>query len=133
MSSQQPPTHDDGDLRRVDLVVEQIDSNANSITLLFMEAKRAPVSADQLKEVEYQAFTACCANLFATRNRGIWAMRCVGSRARVWAYRYDGNYLIPYFPTGPGLSEPAEYLGVFGPCSRYTRRTRLHQASPHPS
>jgi hypothetical protein len=39
VSSQQPPTDQEGDLRRVDLVVEQIDDNDSSITLLLIEAK----------------------------------------------------------------------------------------------
>lgn len=62
MSSQQPPTHQPGDLRRVDLVVEKIDSRATTVgTLLFLEAKRASASPSEIEEVEYQAFTAACA------------------------------------------------------------------------
>ena len=52
VSSQQPPTDD---LRRVDFVVENIDDNSNSTTLLIMEAKRANATLDQIDEVECQA------------------------------------------------------------------------------
>ncbi len=110
VSSQQPPTYDEGDLRRVDLVVEKIDENANSAALLFMEAKRANATLDQVQEVEYQAFTACCANLYATNKASIWAMTCVGTRARLWAYQYGDDYLTEFFPLSDGLSKKSEYI-----------------------
>jgi len=110
VSSQQPPTYDDGDLRRVDLVVEQIDDSANVATLLFMEAKRANVTRDEVQQVEYQAFTACCANLYSTQRPAIWAMTCVGSRTRLWAFKYGADYLTPFFPSSDGLSAIDEYV-----------------------
>ncbi|KAH6670189.1 hypothetical protein B0J14DRAFT_114174 [Halenospora varia] len=110
VSSQQPPTYIEGDLRRVDLVVEKIDENANSATLLFMEAKRANATLDQVQEVEYQAFTACCANLYATNKTSIWAMTCVGTTARLWAYKYGDDYLTEFFPLSDGLSDKGEYI-----------------------
>ncbi|KAH7113471.1 hypothetical protein B0J13DRAFT_460833 [Dactylonectria estremocensis] len=104
-----PPTDDDDDLRRVDLVVENFDDNGNSTTLLFMEAKRANATRDQIEDVEYQAFTACCAHLFSTAKPTIWAMTCVGSKARLWAYRLKDNYITPFWPPGDGLSAMSEY------------------------
>ncbi|KAF4470384.1 hypothetical protein FALBO_2719 [Fusarium albosuccineum] len=109
IASQQPPTDDEDDLRRVDLVVENIDDNANSTTLLFMEAKRANVSLDQIDVVEYQAFTACCAHLYHTGRPSIWAMTCVGSKTRLWAYKYNDDYMTAFWPSGDGLSARGEY------------------------
>ncbi|KAE8442168.1 hypothetical protein EG329_003756 [Mollisiaceae sp. DMI_Dod_QoI] len=110
VSSQQPPTYDDGDLRRIDLVVENIDENANSAALMFMEAKRASATLDLVLEVEYQAFTACCAALYATGRESIWAMTCVGTRAKLWAYRRDDDYLTQFYPLSDNLSEKDEYV-----------------------
>ncbi|RSL83311.1 hypothetical protein CDV31_016844 [Fusarium ambrosium] len=68
IASQQPPTDDENDLRRVDLVVENIDDNENSTALLLMEAKRANVTLDLIDEVEYQAFTACWQEILRNLN-----------------------------------------------------------------
>ncbi len=110
VSSQHPPTDEEGDLRRIDLVVERKDDNDGSATLLFMEAKRANVSINQIDQVEYQAFTACCANLFATKRPAIWAMTCVGTMARLWAYKNGADYLTPFVPPGNDLSDKSAYL-----------------------
>ncbi|KAI3328252.1 hypothetical protein F4824DRAFT_428824 [Ustulina deusta] len=84
VSSQQPPTHQPGELRRVDLVVEEIDSHAQTAgTLLFVEAKRAGASPSDIMEVEYQAFTAACVYYVETGIERLWTMTCVGSRARL--------------------------------------------------
>ena len=106
VASQQPPTDDEGDLRRVDLVVENIPDN---FTLLFMEAKRADATADLIEEVEYQAFTACCAHLHHTGRGAVWAMTCVGSRARLWAYKAKADYITQFWPIGTGIGERGEY------------------------
>jgi hypothetical protein len=39
-----------------------------------------------------------------------WAMTCVGSKTRVWAYKYGADYLTPFFPGGDALSELSEYI-----------------------
>lgn len=111
VSSQQPPTHQAGDLRRVDLVVEKIDSDAATVaTLLFHEVKRANASITDIEEVEYQAFTAACAHYVETGNQHIWAMTSVGSAARLWIFHAMSEYLIPFVPPGEGLAERSEYL-----------------------
>ncbi|GKU07226.1 hypothetical protein FLAG1_10982 [Fusarium langsethiae] len=111
VSSQQPPTHQDGDLRRVDLVVERIDNDAATVaTLLFHEAKRANASPSDIQEVEYQAFTAACAYYVETKNQHIWAMTSVGSAARLWIFHAESEYLIPFIPLGERLAERSEYL-----------------------
>lgn len=113
MSSQQPPTHQPGDLRRVDLIVEKLDSRARTVgTLLFLEAKRASASPSEIEDVEYQAFTAACAYHIETGIDRIWAMTCVGSCARLWIFSESTTYLIPYIPAGQGLAERTEYLEI---------------------
>ena len=113
MSSQQPPTHQPGELRRVDLVVEKMDSSATTVgTLPFLEAKRASASPSDIEEVEYRAFTAACAYYVETGIKHIWTMTCVGSSARLWIFSERSTYLIPFTPAGQGLAERSEYLEI---------------------
>ncbi|KAI0537838.1 hypothetical protein GGR58DRAFT_470060 [Xylaria digitata] len=113
VSSQQPPTHQPGELRRVDLVVEEVDSNAQTVgTLLFVEAKRASASPRDIEEVEYQAFTAACAYSVETGIKCLWTMTCVGSKARLWVFHQKSTYLIPFVPPGDGLATIEEYLEI---------------------
>lgn len=113
VSSQQPPTHQPGELRRVGLIVEEIDSCADTVgTLLFVEAKRAGASPRDITEVEYQAFTAACAYYVETGIKRLWIMTCVGSRARLWIFDEKSTYLIPYVPLGDGLAAIDEYLEI---------------------
>lgn len=107
VSSQQPPTHKAGELRRVDLVVEKMDSRATTVgTLLFLEAKRASAFRSDIEEVEYQAFTAACAYHVETGLEHIWTMTCVGSAARLWIFSHSSEFLIPFVPFGGGLGLP---------------------------
>ncbi|RMJ09580.1 hypothetical protein BHE90_005948 [Fusarium euwallaceae] len=100
VSSQQPPTHTPGDLRRVDLVVENIDpAQGNTMTLLFMEAKRASASPSEIITVETQAYTAACAYAVDLNStEPIWTMTCVGSTFRLWIFDWEKEFLVPYFP-----------------------------------
>ncbi|KAH8166891.1 hypothetical protein CIB48_g1330 [Xylaria polymorpha] len=83
VSSQQPPTRQDGDLRRVNLVVKRVTSGI-TLTLLFMEAKRGYASPSDVALVEMQAYTAACAYAVEMNSvNPIWAMTCVGSQARL--------------------------------------------------
>ncbi|KAJ4186648.1 hypothetical protein FSOLCH5_014487 [Fusarium solani] len=132
IASQQPPTDDENDLRRVDLVVENIDDNENSTTLLFMEAKRANVTLDLIDEVEYQAFTACCAHLYYTRRPSIWAMTCVGSKTRLWAYKINDDYMTPFWPSGDGLSARGEYAEFSTQGQEILRRLNFIKHNPIP-
>ncbi|KAI0154772.1 hypothetical protein GGR57DRAFT_95865 [Xylariaceae sp. FL1272] len=113
VSSQQPPTHEPSDRRRVDLVVEQIDEQGRKVgTLLFVEAKRANASITEIQEAEYQAFTAACAYHIETNVKSLWAMTCVGSKARIWIFSERIDYLMPYVPQGDELSAIHEYLEI---------------------
>jgi len=109
VASQQPPTRDPDDVRRVDLVVERISDSA---VLLFLEAKRAQATKTMVEAVESQAFTACCAKLCETGAYGVWAMTCIGTRTRLWAYKYNLDYLTAFYPSDSGLSELSEYVEI---------------------
>ncbi|KAL2173005.1 uncharacterized protein P884DRAFT_213173, partial [Thermothelomyces heterothallicus CBS 202.75] len=99
------------DLRRVDLVVEKMDSTATTIgTLLFLEAKRASTSRTYIEEVEYQAFTAACVYYVETGLEPLWTMTCVGSAARLWIFSGSSDFLdgLEYFKKH--TTPPAELL-----------------------
>ncbi|KAF2963674.1 hypothetical protein GQX73_g9913 [Xylaria multiplex] len=91
ISSQQPPTKKDDDLRRVDIVIEKMQQTT-------------------IENVEFQAFTAACAHCIETRRSHMWVMTSVGVKARLWIFHIDSEYLIPYIPVGKGLAEIGEYL-----------------------
>ncbi|KAI1296161.1 hypothetical protein F5Y03DRAFT_297709 [Xylaria venustula] len=113
VSSQQPPTHQPSELRRVDLIVEEINAHAQTVgTLLFVEAKRASASPKDIEEVEYQAFTAACAYYVETGVENLWSMTCVCSKARLWIFHDKSTYLIPFVPLGYGLAAIDEYLEI---------------------
>ncbi|KAK4155854.1 hypothetical protein C8A00DRAFT_31298 [Chaetomidium leptoderma] len=109
VSSQQPPTRQSGELRRVDLVVEKMDSGATTVgTLLLLKAKRASAARSDIEEVEYQALAAACAYHVETGLEHIWIMTCVGSAARLWISLDSSEFLIPFVPSG----EKTEYLDI---------------------
>ncbi|KAJ4321820.1 hypothetical protein N0V84_005115 [Fusarium piperis] len=113
VSSQQPPTHTPGDLRRVDLVVENVDtSQGNTMTLLFMEAKRASASPSDIITVETQAYTAACAYAVDLGSiEPIWTMTCVGSTFRLWIFDWGQEFLIPFFPETHGEAK-SDYIEI---------------------
>ncbi|AEO62165.1 hypothetical protein MYCTH_2114022 [Thermothelomyces thermophilus ATCC 42464] len=114
VSSQQPPTHQPGELRRVDLVVEKMDSSATTVgTLLCLEAKRANASPSDIQELEYQAFTAACVYYVETGIKHVWTMTCVGSSARLWIFSERSTYLIPFILAGQDLAERSKYLEIY--------------------
>ncbi|KAJ4328564.1 hypothetical protein N0V84_000923 [Fusarium piperis] len=114
VSSQQPATRQEGELRRVDLVVEKMNNDATNIeTILFIEAKRTNASPVDIDEAEHQAFTAACAYCIDAKVESTWAMTCIGSAARLWMFHRDaGEYLLPFVPEGQGLSARSEYLEI---------------------
>jgi len=84
VSSQRPPTRQPGELRRVDLVVEMMDSRETTLgNLLFLQAKRASTLHAMTEEVEYRAFAAACAFHVATGLEHIWIMTCINTAARL--------------------------------------------------
>lgn len=113
VSSQQPPTRQPEDTRRIDIVVERIDNNASVVgTLLFVTAKQPSASTTDIQEVEYQALSTAYAYYAETRMKQFWSMTCVGSMARLWIFSEKSTYLIPYIPAGRGLAAQSEYLEI---------------------
>lgn len=37
-------------------------------------------------------------------------MTCIGTRTKVWAYKYDADYMTQFWPPGDGLSRMSEYV-----------------------
>jgi hypothetical protein len=109
IASQQPPTDEDGDLRRVDLVPEHSDDNGAWARVLFFEAKCANATPSDLETVEFQAFTACCAYLHYVGKQSVWAVTAFAGKARLWAYRAGNDYLTPWVPKGDAIGAPDEY------------------------
>ncbi|KAI0425287.1 hypothetical protein F5Y09DRAFT_335094 [Xylaria sp. FL1042] len=129
VSSQQPPTRQDGDLRRVDLGV----TSGITLTLLFMKAKRGHASPSDVASAEMQAYTAACACAVEMSSvNPIWAMTCVGSQARLWIFDWDQPFLTPFFPTrmisrqGTELLECLEYIKA----NLILLAHLLHESSP---
>jgi hypothetical protein len=99
VSSQQPPTGEKWDRRRVENVIEILDRDHGSLQrLLIVEAKRQNVSKDMVTEVEYQAYEACQKYLnFSQRDR-MYAMTLVGTAAKLWWADRHRDYLDPFVP-----------------------------------
>ena len=116
VASQQPPTKDPGDRRRIDLVVRPRNERRGNprAVLLFMEAKRTGSPNEIVVECERQALTACWAYMMSRGLNRVWAMTCIGSRTRLWAcqLRDDIDYLTPFFPTGTNLADINEYIEI---------------------
>ncbi|KAL2193061.1 hypothetical protein P885DRAFT_46262 [Corynascus similis CBS 632.67] len=109
VSSQQSPTRQPGELRRVDLVVEMMDSRATTLgNLLFLQAKRASTLHSMTQEVEYRAFAAACALHVATGLEHIWIMTCIHTAARLWIFSADSEFLIPFVPSDVGWGIPKD-------------------------
>ena len=84
MASQQPPTDERSDLRRVELVVEKWDSSDYMLKRLFIfEAKKHNASQAEIEEVEYQAFEACMKHTEYANRQEMYAMTVIGTRARL--------------------------------------------------
>ncbi|EPE05603.1 hypothetical protein F503_02342 [Ophiostoma piceae UAMH 11346] len=135
VSSQQPPLHDPGVARRVDLVVERIDPATGSRgTVLFVEMKRTSATQTELTECELQAYTAGCEYFTGTGMARVWAMTCIGSEARLWIFDVSQGFLVPYFPTSHGKAVRAEYVEVSGPGGTQLLRCldyiKLHPVPP---
>jgi len=90
VASQQPPTADVNDKRRIDLVVRPL-GNRRPRAVLFMEANKSRVVAAAIDECERQALTACWGYLLEYNVPAVWAMTCVGSKARLRVCQHPGN------------------------------------------
>ncbi|KAL2754366.1 hypothetical protein ACRALDRAFT_2043367 [Sodiomyces alcalophilus JCM 7366] len=115
VASQQPPTENPDDRRRIDLVARS--RRSPGAVLLFTGATKSGASPTLVQECEQQALTACWAYLDQWKLDAVWAMTCVGSKTRIWACRKprsdnEDDYLIPVFPLGESLGDIDEYIEV---------------------
>jgi hypothetical protein len=108
VSSQQPPTSERGDRRRVETTVEVLQDSLQK--LLVVEAKHHNASQDEIQEVEAQAYNGCMKYLKYSGRTAMYAMTVVGTRARLWTVHRKEDYLEPYIPNGRGLAAIGEYI-----------------------
>jgi hypothetical protein len=120
LSSQQPPTDEASDLRRVELRIERW-INHQWQTILFFEAKKQKCSQTEIDELEFQAYNACIAHLAYTRRDQMYAMTVIGTSARLWYITKRDDYLLPFVPIDPGLSERAKYIEAHSTDAQHLR------------
>lgn len=109
ISSQQPPTNDPNDMRRVDLRIERWKTNRWQTIALF-EAKKQNCSQAEIQELEFQAFNACMAHLLYTGREQMYGITTIGTAARLWYITKADDYLLPLVPETGGLSNRKEYI-----------------------
>ena len=109
VASEEPPSSANNK-RRVDIVVKYFEPPNYSIRILcFVEAKRPNADLSLIDEVEHQAFDACAGYLSTNKLQHIYAMTTIGTRARLWIYRPDSDYLEPLFGS-QDLSDRSAYV-----------------------
>ncbi len=94
--------------RRVELIVRVLGRKGPSV-LIFLEAKKPSATTNDLDDVEGQVLEACATYLTAHGLTHINAMTTVGTKARVWEYVKDSDYLTPIFGS-ESLSDISEYV-----------------------
>lgn len=109
VSSQQPPTREKSDRRRVETTVE-ILLNGSLQKLVIKEAKKHKASQTEIEEVEAQAYQACLKYLKHSQRSEMYAMTVVGTRARLWIAYQSQDYLEPFVPGSRGLAAIEEYI-----------------------
>lgn len=107
VAAEEPPSSADPK-RRVDLVVRVLGRKGPSV-LIFLEAKKANATMNDLDDVEGQVLDACATYLRTHNLTHINAMTTVGTKARIWEYLEGSDYLTPIFGT-EDLSELSEYV-----------------------
>ncbi|OAF62436.1 hypothetical protein VC83_00841 [Pseudogymnoascus destructans] len=94
ISSQQPPTNDQGDRRRVDLCIERwIHDKWQKIAVF--EAKKTNCSQAEINEVEYLAYNACMEHFVDSGRKQMYGITTIGTTARIWYVTKAGDYLLP--------------------------------------
>ncbi|KAF8847846.1 hypothetical protein BDZ45DRAFT_681625 [Acephala macrosclerotiorum] len=116
IAPEQPPTEAEGDLRRVDKIIKRFRSTSSYFRgVVLVELKRQSATQKDIDEVEYQAFTACCAFLHYYRLDTVWAMTAVGTAARIWFYNRGETYLTPFIPPSQALGARSDYIEANSP------------------
>ncbi len=113
VASQQPPTDDPGDRRRVELVVDKWTGTTTSRLFIF-EAKKHHASQTEIDELEHQAYEACITHLKYTQREHMYAQTVIGTLARLWVAHVDEDYLVPWQPMGASLGDKSSYIEAHG-------------------
>lgn len=94
--------------QRVDHVIRVLGWKEPSV-FIFLEAKKPNATINNLDNIEGQVLEACATYLTTHDLTHINAMTIVGTKARVWEYVKDSNYLTPTFGF-ESLSDLSEYV-----------------------
>ncbi|KAF8855021.1 hypothetical protein BDZ45DRAFT_21970 [Acephala macrosclerotiorum] len=112
ISSQQPPGNEEGNQRRVDIVIEHWDDTDGWMQWMFVEAKLAGATPEEVASAEQQAFTASVAYTHYYDVPRVCSMTCFGGKAKLWLYA-GADYLEPFVPPeSDGLGVREEYVDV---------------------
>lgn len=135
VSSQQPPTREKSDRRRVEATVECLYGNSLE-KLQIIECKQHNATKAQIQEVEAQAYDACLKYLNHGQRSEMYAMTTVGTLTRLWIAYKSEDYLEPFVPKGTGLAEIKEYIEANSSDSHYItdgwEYMKLHNLLPPP-
>src|ERR1700710_2220561 len=95
VASQQPPTDDPQDRRRVELVVDKWTDKSTHRPPT-PEAKKHSASQSEIDILEHQAYEACITHLKYSGREQMYAMTVIGTLARLWVVYINDDYLIPW-------------------------------------
>jgi len=109
LSSQQPPTDESSDLRRMELRIEKWIGN-QWYTIICYEAKKAKCTQTEIDELECQAYNACITHLNYTGRDQMYAITTIGTAARLWYITKTDDYLLPFVPVDTALAERSAYI-----------------------
>ncbi|KAF5002971.1 hypothetical protein FDECE_10444 [Fusarium decemcellulare] len=85
---------------RINVLVERwgVSNQEASSYLLVIGANLGRATPGDIQEVESQAMKACIEHGQYTNRGTLWVMTCFGPEARLWAYRSDVPFLVPFYP-----------------------------------
>jgi hypothetical protein len=112
VASQQPPSDDSEDRRRVELVVEHWSEGSMHRVFIF-EAKKHLATQSEIDTLEHQAYEACLTHLVFFERDHMFAITTIGTRARLWVAHRDYDYLIPWIPNGTTLADKGSYIEAY--------------------
>lgn len=94
--------------RRVDLVIKYVGETSIEV-LCFHELKPLRATANDVQDVEHQAYAACQAYIAQHDLSNVYALTSIGTKARAWTCTEDSDYLEPMFGSHQ-LAEESQYI-----------------------
>ncbi|CAM6003155.1 unnamed protein product [Sphagnum balticum] len=134
VSSQQPPTGENSDRRRVESLIEILHPATNSMQkLLIYEAKRSQVGVAKVDELEMQAYSACQLALQQDNRSSMYALTTIGTSARIWIAD-SSPYLNAFIPPSDAISDANSYIEANSTDGHYIEEAiaymKLHNLFP---